>query len=51
VVEKLSKYKVLEAEAARTWGLKTVPVVIGALDLVKKRARRTTFSKFLATSA
>ena len=37
-VAKLSKYKDLEIEIEKTWELKTtkVPVVIGALGLVKK---------------
>jgi len=37
-VEKLSKYKDLEIEISRMWGMKTttVPVVIGALGLIKK---------------
>ena len=37
-VEKLSKYKDLEIEIEKTWELETtkVPVVIGALGLVKK---------------
>jgi len=37
-VEKLSKYKDLEIEINRMWGMRTVviPVVIGALGLVKK---------------
>ena len=37
--EKLSKYKDLEIEIEKTWGMKTtaVPVIIGALGLVKKR--------------
>ena len=36
--EKLSKYKELEIEIDRMWGLKTttVPVVIGALGTIKK---------------
>ena len=36
--EKLTKYKDLEIEVERMWGLKTttVPVVIGALGTVKK---------------
>ena len=36
--EKLSKYKGLEIEITRMWGLKmiTVPVVIGALGVLKK---------------
>ncbi len=38
VVEKLSKYKDLEIEIERMWGMKTttVPVVIGALGVIKK---------------
>ena len=38
VAEKLSKYKDLEIEITKMWGLKTitVPVVIGALGIVKK---------------
>ena len=38
VAEKLSKYKHLEIEITKMWGLKTitVPVVIGALGVVKK---------------
>ena len=38
VAEKLSKYKDLEIEVTKMWGLKkiTVPVVIGALGVVKK---------------
>ena len=37
VAEKLSKYKDLEIEITKMWGLKTitVPVVIGALGVVK----------------
>ena len=35
--EKLSKHKDLEIELEKTWGLKTtVPVIIGALGVVKK---------------
>ena len=38
VAEKLSKYKDLEIEITKKWGLKTitVPVVIGTLGVVKK---------------
>ena len=38
VTEKLSKYKDLEIEIERKWGMKatTIPVVRGALGLVKK---------------
>ena len=38
-VEKLSKYKDLEIEIAKTWQMKTktVPVIICALGLIKKR--------------
>ena len=38
VAEKLSKYKDLEIEITKMWGLKTtvVPVVIGALGAVKE---------------
>ena len=36
--EKLSKYKDLEIEIQKMWGMKTttIPVVIGALGLIKK---------------
>ena len=38
VAEKLSKYKHLEIEITKMWGVKTitVPVVIGALAVIKK---------------
>ena len=38
VTEKLSKYKDLEIEISRMWGMKTetIPVVIGSLGLMKK---------------
>ena len=38
VTEKCSKYKDLEIKVERMWGMKatTVPVVIGALELIKK---------------
>ena len=37
-VEKLSKYKGLEIEITRMWGMKilTIPVVFGALGLIQK---------------
>ena len=37
-MKKLTKYKDLETEIKKTWGMKTttVPVIIGALGLVKK---------------
>ena len=36
--EKLSKYKDLEIEVERIWGLKTstIPVIIGALGLINR---------------
>ena len=38
VVEKLSKYKDLEIETTRMWGMRTetVPVIVGALGLIRK---------------
>ena len=38
VVEKLSKYKYLEIDIARMWKMatETIPVVIGALGIIKK---------------
>ena len=44
VAEKLSKYKDLEIEITKMWGLKTitVPVVIGALEVVKKGIEKHT---------
>ena len=38
VTEKFSKYKDLEIKVERMWGMKatTVPVVIGAFELIKK---------------
>ena len=49
--EKLNKYKDLEVEVERMWGLKTtiVPVVVGALGTVKKDMK-TTPTKSLAKS-
>ena len=42
--EKLSKYKDLEIEIERMWGMRTttIPVVIGALGLVKKGMEKYT---------
>ena len=39
--EKLSKYKYLEIEVAKIWKMKTtnVPVIVGALDLVRKECK------------
>ena len=44
VTEKLSKYKDLEIEIERMWGMKatTIPVVIGALGLIKKGLKKCT---------
>ena len=44
VTEKLSKYKDLEIEIERMWGMKvtTIPVVIGALGLIKKALKKCT---------
>ena len=44
VTEKLSKYKDLEIEIERMWGMKatTIPVVIGALGLIKKGLEKYT---------
>ena len=38
VIEKLSKYKDLEIETSRMWGMRmeTIPVIIGALGAIKK---------------
>ena len=38
VIEKLSKYKDLEIETTRMWGMRTetVPVIVGALDLIRE---------------
>ena len=38
VVEKLSKYKDLEIETMRMWGMRTetVPVIVGAQGLIRK---------------
>ena len=42
VTEKLSKYKDLEIEVERMWGIKakTIPIVIGALGLIKKEQEK-----------
>ena len=39
VTEKLSKYKDLEIETSRMWGMRTetIPIIIGALGAIKKR--------------
>ena len=44
VTEKLSKYKDLEIEIERMWGMKAtaIPVVIGALGLIKKGLEKYT---------
>ena len=44
VTEKLSKYKDLEIEIEQMWGMKatTIPVVIGALGLIKKGLEKYT---------
>ena len=44
VTEKLSKYKDLEIEIERMWGMKatTTPVAIGALGLIKKGLEKYT---------
>ena len=44
VAEKISKYKDLELEINRMWGMKTVvvPIVIGALGLIKKGTEKFT---------
>ena len=44
VIEKLSKYKDVEIEINRMWGTKTttIPVVIGALELVKNGLEKNT---------
>ena len=44
VTEKLSKYKDLEIEIERMWRMKarTIPVVIGALGLIKKGLEKHT---------
>ena len=44
VAEKLPKYKDLEIEITKMWGIKTitVPVVIGALKVVKKGIEKHT---------
>ena len=44
VIEKLSKYKGLEIKIEQMWGMKatTIPVVIGALGLIKKIVEKYT---------
>ena len=44
VAEKISKYKDLEIEVNRMWGMRTtvVPIVIGALGLIKKGTEKFT---------
>ena len=44
VAEKISKYKDLEIEINRMWGMKTIvlPIVIGALGLIKKGTEKFT---------
>ncbi|XP_044182725.1 uncharacterized protein LOC122963360, partial [Acropora millepora] len=44
ITEKLSKYKDLEIEIERMWGMRatTIPVVIGALGLIKKGLEKYT---------
>ena len=41
-MEKLSKYKDLEIEITRMWNLKTetIPIIIGALGLIKKHTEK-----------
>ena len=38
VIEKLSKYKDLEIETTRMWGMRkeTVPIIVGALRLIRE---------------
>ena len=42
MTDKLSKYNDLEIKIERLWGMKTttIPVIIGALGLIKKRMER-----------
>ena len=44
ITEKLSKYKHQEIETIRMWGMKTetIPIVIGALGLIKKGLQKHT---------
>ena len=51
VIEKLSKYKDLEIEIARMWGMRTetVPVIVGALGLIRERMDQN-LGKIPATS-
>ena len=45
VTEKLSKYKDLEIETSRMWGMRTetIPVIIGALGAKRKRTRNVSW--------
>ena len=40
--EKLSKYKDLEIEIAKMWRMKTktIPVIVGALDMIKNGTQK-----------
>ena len=40
--EKLSKYRDLEIEIAKMWKMKTksIPVIVGALSMIKKRTQK-----------
>ena len=51
VIEKLSKYKDLEIEIARMWGMRTesVPVIVGALLLIREGMDQN-LGKILGTS-
>ena len=52
VTEKLSKCKDLEIEIERMWGMKatTIPVVIGALGLIKKGLENIKISELQKTA-